>query len=432
MSVATTQVVEQFGQLGERRHYCLENDRFRRVKEPTARFGSGSVLTWVRNLLRFVLLPQGYPGSVSDDYLEYQLWDTLQAFCSYLSGTLTTRAVMQGVGVGDAAATPLAATLTWIMKDGTGMIGRIAFASWKGPELDSNCKKWRLTADALNDLALAIELGSPLLPQAHFLKALCVATSFKAIVGVAGGATRAALTQHQAKHGNMADVAAKDGSQETFVNLIASNIGIFLLPLVTSNEITWLVFLLLMCIHLFANYNAVRCLNIPILNATRFEILYQRLVTDGKVLRPKEVNSKEPVILGQSGASQTKNWNIVLGESFSALSDVSPEQLKISASLSEDYLVLVSARRKEIAVIFRRGATVDPLRTYFHAMCVGQALAALSTQESITMALTEGSKRANEEFDQFKKSAATAGWLMERHQLLVNEWVAEWTSKKHD
>ena len=32
-------------------------------------------------------------------------------------------------------------------------------------------------------------------------------------MGVAGGATRAALTQHQALRDNMADVAAKDGSQ---------------------------------------------------------------------------------------------------------------------------------------------------------------------------------------------------------------------------
>lgn len=49
-----------------------------------------------------------------------------------------------------------------------------------------------------------------------------------AIVGVAGGATRAALTQHQARRNNMADVAAKDGSQETAVNLVALVIGLFL------------------------------------------------------------------------------------------------------------------------------------------------------------------------------------------------------------
>jgi len=34
----------------------------------------------------------------------------------------------------------------------------------------------------------------------------------------------------------MADVAAKDGSQETLVNLAANNIGIFLLPLITKDE----------------------------------------------------------------------------------------------------------------------------------------------------------------------------------------------------
>ena len=38
-------------------------------------------------------------------------------------------------------------------------------------------------------------------------------TSLQAVVGVAGGATRAALTQHQARRNNMADVSAKDGSQ---------------------------------------------------------------------------------------------------------------------------------------------------------------------------------------------------------------------------
>jgi hypothetical protein len=35
----------------------------------------------------------------------------------------------------------------------------------------------------------------------------------ESIVGVSGGATRAALTQHQARRNNMADVSAKDGSQ---------------------------------------------------------------------------------------------------------------------------------------------------------------------------------------------------------------------------
>lgn len=58
---------------------------------------------------------------------------------------------------------------------------------------------------------------------------LCLTTCMKAAVGVAGSATRAAVTQHQAIAGNAADVAAKDGSQETAVNLVASVVGIALL-----------------------------------------------------------------------------------------------------------------------------------------------------------------------------------------------------------
>lgn len=37
-------------------------------------------------------------------------------------------------------------------------------------------------------------------------------------MGVAGGATKAAFTQHQARRDNMADVSAKDGSQVGFFN----------------------------------------------------------------------------------------------------------------------------------------------------------------------------------------------------------------------
>ncbi len=38
--------------------------------------------------------------------------------------------------------------------------------------------------------------------------------------GVAGGATRAALTQHFARQGNAADVAAREASQETATTLL--------------------------------------------------------------------------------------------------------------------------------------------------------------------------------------------------------------------
>eukprot|EP00049_Salpingoeca_infusionum_P010880 m.187398 g.187398 ORF g.187398 m.187398 type:complete len:187 (+) comp14773_c0_seq21:108-668(+) len=53
---------------------------------------------WLSSLVTFlsaVFLPEGYPSSVSDDYAAYQVWDTLQAFCSSIMGTLSTHAVLK-------------------------------------------------------------------------------------------------------------------------------------------------------------------------------------------------------------------------------------------------------------------------------------------------------------------------------------------------
>jgi len=62
-------------------------------------------------------------------------------------------------------------------------------------ELDTQCKKWRLRADAINDLAIFIELllSIPWVRQ-FSLVVLSFSSCAKSIVGVAGGATRAALT----------------------------------------------------------------------------------------------------------------------------------------------------------------------------------------------------------------------------------------------
>lgn len=48
---------------------------------------------------------------------------------------LATQAVLKGYGVGDEKATITAASITWMLKDGAGMIGRILFAWLKGSVL---------------------------------------------------------------------------------------------------------------------------------------------------------------------------------------------------------------------------------------------------------------------------------------------------------
>ncbi|VDM76207.1 unnamed protein product [Strongylus vulgaris] len=140
-------------------------------------------------------------------------------------------------------ASALAASLTWLAKDGLGMIGRITFGYFKGTELDYDCKKWRLVADILNDLAFFVDLLSPAFSGCFFVCA-CTSSLLRCVVGVAGGATRTAITQHQARRNNLADVASKDGSQETMVNVTALIASLIMLPLVSGHHtLIWFLFM---------------------------------------------------------------------------------------------------------------------------------------------------------------------------------------------
>ncbi|KAJ8944889.1 hypothetical protein NQ318_020946 [Aromia moschata] len=157
---------------------------------------------FIVNFLRELLLPHGYPDSVSEDYLEYQLWDTAQAFCSTITGAFTTRAILKGVGVGNAEATALSAAITWILKEGTGMISRIIFAWWKGSE--------------------------------------------------------------------------------------------------------WILIVILMILHLFTNFLAVKSLVFKTFNNQRMALLLKTYFNVGTVLNPQKVNIKESVLLG----SGLQGWNL--------------------------------------------------------------------------------------------------------------------------
>jgi hypothetical protein len=51
--------------------------------------------------------PPPIPQSVKPEYLSYQCWDTVQALCSYLRGILTTKAILEGSGVGSGSSPQL-------------------------------------------------------------------------------------------------------------------------------------------------------------------------------------------------------------------------------------------------------------------------------------------------------------------------------------
>ena len=112
------------------------------VRRPTSRFTVGS---WLYRLFESSFLPQDYPNSVPPDYGSFQLWDTLQGFCSYVRGMLTSHALMKGIGVGEESASALGAVFIFFVRDISGMLAGVIFASvqGKGTGFDAYPKHYR-------------------------------------------------------------------------------------------------------------------------------------------------------------------------------------------------------------------------------------------------------------------------------------------------
>uniref|UniRef100_A0A0E0CX57 Protein root UVB sensitive 3 n=1 Tax=Oryza meridionalis TaxID=40149 RepID=A0A0E0CX57_9ORYZ len=244
------------------------------------RFGSRWGRVGGRLLGAFV--PEGFPGSVTPDYVPFQMWDTLQGLSTYIRAMLSTQALLGAIGVGEKSATVIGATFQWFLRDLTGMLGGILFTFYQvsnslansnrqchliaidslftdeitclGSNLDSNAKMWRLVADFMNDLA-----------------------------GVASGATRAALTQHFALANNAADISAKEGSQETLATMLGMGLGMLLAHVTRGHALgVWVSFLSLTIFHMYANYKAVQSLSLTTLNYERSSILLQYFMDNGE------------------------------------------------------------------------------------------------------------------------------------------------------
>jgi hypothetical protein len=97
----------------------------------------GSWLQWVKQ----AFLPEGYPNSVTPDYLEYQKFDTIQAMSSSLVGSLASAGMLKAAGVGDAEATALGSAMNFLLGDLVGMVTQILFAWLKSSSLDAFSKQ---------------------------------------------------------------------------------------------------------------------------------------------------------------------------------------------------------------------------------------------------------------------------------------------------
>lgn len=268
--------------------------------------------------LKTLFLPTGYPFTVTEDYTLYQIYDSIQAFASSIAGLLSSRAVLQSLNIVSPSTTSLnsdedhgglptnsasaatAATLLSILQSTLSNITTIIFASHAAPRISRDVKFYRFLADVVNDAAFLLDLLAPMLPTSsnlpfsltlpilsslpisHRTLVLCASSMLRAICGVAGGSSKAVLSSHFARNNPEAvgDLNAKDGSQETVVNLMGMWVGGLVVSRVESVFATWCWMLFLLGVHLWANYTAVKSVRLRSLNKQRATAVVGSIVAE--------------------------------------------------------------------------------------------------------------------------------------------------------
>ncbi|CAL9203602.1 protein root UVB sensitive 3-like [Musa acuminata AAA Group] len=372
-------------------------------------------------------IPEGFPGSVTPDYVPFQVWDSLQGLSTYIRSMLSTQALLSAIGVGEKSATVIGATFQWFLRDFTGMLGGILFTFYQGSNLDSSAKMWRLVADFMNDLGMLMDLVSPLWPSA-FIVIVCLGSLSRSFTGVAGGATRAALTQHFALQNNAADISAKEGSQETVATMVGMALGMLLAHITMGNPVAiWLSFLSLTMFHIYANYKAVSCLSLSTLNSERSSILLQYYMQNRTVLSPREVSRREHIFpvwttWQRPGNVKPLHHCIHLGVKASTLSH--SDMMELSGTASSHYKkvnYLLMERKGVIRVINHKEATsADILRSFFHALILANLTGKAKSLH------TESRLWMEEHYHDFIAKLKSAGWATERLLSGSIVWRALW------
>ncbi|KAF6814475.1 duf647 domain-containing protein [Colletotrichum sojae] len=269
------------------------------VKAPTPAAGPASIeiISKLRQILSDAFLPVGYPESVTPDYIGYQTFDSLQAFFSTITSLLSNRAILQGLGVGDADSSATYAVLLTIFKDGISRIATIGFAYRFGTVIEPEAKSYRFLADIFNDSAFFLDLLAPLLRghESAQVALLVVAEALRAVCGVAAGASKAALSSHFALRNNLSELNAKESSQETAVGLFGLLVGSVVVRYVEGREAVFGLMIVLVLAHLAMNYLAVRCVQLKTFNKQRATIVYEHFLETGEILTYAAVAEREKI-----------------------------------------------------------------------------------------------------------------------------------------
>lgn len=257
-----------------------------------------------------------------------------------------------------------------------------------GTSLEPECKMFRLLADVFNDVSMVLDCLSPAFPKIARVLVLSASSVLRALCGVAAGSAKASLSAHFARSNNLAELNAKDSSQETVISLLGMAAGSIVVSWVTTPVATWAVLIFLLSLHLAMNHAAVRAVTMRSLNRQRATILFSHLQAHGSVLTPGQVSVKER-IFEHDGVVRDANDKILgnckIGvssmELLEKLARVPPnkqsmrvsteEMVKLSSEFEHEAYVILTLNEpvRQAYVLSKTNSTArTQLKAWYHAV----------------------------------------------------------------
>lgn len=333
---------------------------------------SSKELPWLPDIVKDFVLPAGFPGSVSDDYVEYMLLQFPTNVTAWICHTLVTSSLLKAVGLDYSSGTTAAASaaaIRWVSKDGIGAIGRFFIGGRFGKLFDDDPKQWRMYADFIGSAGSIFDLTTPLYP-AYFLPLASLGNLAKAVARGLKDPSFRVIQNHFAISGNLGDVAAKEEVWEVSAQLVGLGLGILVLstpgvvrsyPVLAS---TWMTMRLL---HLWLRYQSLSVLQFDTVNLKRARILVNLHVSNSTALGCEECNKMENILSWERFSVPKIAFGVSLSDMLGGEKSGLKMKMLLKLYAKEKYILVVNQqpfKDFETLVCFKEGATsVSVLRS---------------------------------------------------------------------
>ncbi|CAL4977725.1 unnamed protein product [Urochloa decumbens] len=377
--------------------------------------------------IRDFVLPAGFPGSVTVDYLEYMLLQFPTNVTGWICHVLVTSSLLKAVGVGSFTGTSAAASaaaIRWVSKDGIGAFGRLFIGGRFGTLFDDDPKKWRMYADFIGSAGSIFELATPLYPG-YFLPLASLgnlAKIFKQAVarGFRDPSFRV-IQNHFAQSGNLGEIAAKEEVWEVGAQLLGLSIGVFIMDTagVKSSYLTltatWLSIRLL---HLWLRYQSLSVLKFRTINLKRGRILVRSHVAQHTVPDYVVCNEEENILTWEGFLHPKISFGVPIETMLGGEESSDKVNKLLKLYKNEKYVLFVEqfgSREPTFLVAFKEAATsMSVLRSLWQAHWLQKN----QQNQDVVFSWLEDSILALEDgFTDFLEQMERAGW--DQNQIIL-------------